>query len=394
MNAFHGGKGDEAGRSIRRPSLIRWFGGAAAAAGLLAGASASGRLTVPVSAQVGCGPHYVATGDDIPAGHDVSSSQRYPDHLLTDHLKKYGGWCEFDVAKNSTTSATEISGGQLAQTWNYQPDLITLTLGEQNSTIVNLVTQCFDDIKSHDFAGGNGCAAAILGNASLFSSLNLNLTTILQQYRVIMSGRPKLVVAVTGYPNPYPKSSDASANIAELCTPLIDTIATCTARWALLPPALDLIDQVFQKLNAQIANSVSPFTIGSGGRIIFVDTYTKMRDHCMKMEVSFKTQVEHPEEDGVVHEHDSPSAVNFGCSAPWFVAGSDGTDVPFYLFPAAPGVLLQESQTTSGMGVYPNDDGHKCISDLIWEADTPEPGVTPLKWKLGVPEQPNSNICQ
>jgi hypothetical protein len=48
---------------------------------------------------------------------------------------------------------------------------------------------------------------------------------------------------------------------------------------------------------------------------------------------------------------------------------------------------------TSGMGVYPNDDGHKCISDLIWEADTIDPGVSPLKWKLGVPEAPNSNIC-
>ena len=46
------------------------------------------------------------------------------------------------------------------------------------------------------------------------------------------------------------------------------------------------------------------------------------------------------------------------------------------------------------MGVYPNDDGHKCISDLIWEHDTPEPGVTPLKWKLRVPESPNQNICQ
>ena len=85
----------------------------------------------------------------------------------------------------------------------------------------------------------------------------------------------------------------------------------------------------------------------------------------MKMEVSFKTQVEHPEEDGVVHEHDSPSAVNFGCDEPWFVAGDDGTDTPFYLEPAAIGVLIQESQTTSGMGVYPNDDGQKCISDLI-----------------------------
>jgi len=46
------------------------------------------------------------------------------------------------------------------------------------------------------------------------------------------------------------------------------------------------------------------------------------------------------------------------------------------------------------MGVYPNDDGHKCISDLIWEADTIDPGTTPLKWKLGIPEAPNSNICQ
>ena len=113
----------------------------------------------------------------------------------------------------------------------------------------------------------------------------------------------------------------------------------------------------------------------------------------MKMEVSFKTTFEHPEESGAVHQHDSPSAVNFGCSDPWFVAGSDGTDIPFYLEPAAIGVLVNESQTTSGMGVYPNDAGHKCISDLIWDADTIDPGVTPLKWKLGVPEAPNSNIC-
>jgi hypothetical protein len=86
--------------------------------------------------------------------------------------------------------------------------------------------------------------------------------------------------------------------------------------------------------------------------------------------------------------------VNFGCSDPWFVAGDDGTAMPFYLYPAALGVLVKASQTTSGMGVYPNDSGHKCISDLIWEADTPEPGVTPLKWKLRVPEAPNGSICQ
>ena len=47
---------------------------------------------------------------------------------------------------NEATSSTYITGGQLAQTWNYRPDLITLTIGEENNTIVNLVTDCFDKI--------------------------------------------------------------------------------------------------------------------------------------------------------------------------------------------------------------------------------------------------------
>ena len=239
---------------------------------------------------------------------------------------------------------------------------------------------------------GEQCAAAILGNTTLYTNFNLNLTTILQQYRLILAGRPSLVVAVTGYPNPFPKSADALTKMTELCVPLQDTIITCIARWVQLPPALELIDQVFKKLNTTIADAVKPFTIGSGARILFVNTYDKMRDHCMKMEVEIKTTVEHPEEEGAVHEHNSEK-VNFGCSDPWFVAGDNGTAIPFYLNPAAPGILTKESQTTSGMGVYPNDSGHKCISDLIWELDTPEPGVTPLKWKLRVPEIPDSNIC-
>jgi len=111
----------------------------------------------------------------------------------------------------------------------------------------------------------------------------------------------------------------------------------------------------------------------------------------MKMEVEIKTKVFHP--PNMVHDHNSPK-VNFGCSDPWFVEGSDGTKTPFYLDPAATGILIQRSQTTSGMGIHPNEEGHTCISDLIWEWDTPEPGVTPLKWKLGVAEPPNSSICE
>src|SRR6185295_3921956 len=148
-----------------------------------------------------------------------------------------------------------------------------------------------------------------------------------------------------------------TAQIPILCVPLIDTIPTCTARWVQLPPALTAIDQVFQKLNTTIANAMAPFATGSAGRFVFVNIYDKLRDHCMKMEVTIKTTVEHPEEMGAVHQHDSPSAVNFACSDPWFVAGSDGTAIPTYLDPAAICVLINESQTTSGMGVYPNDDG-------------------------------------
>jgi hypothetical protein len=346
-----------------------------------------------------CVRHYVAGGDHVPAGHEVEEAERYPSHLVEDHLKKWGPWCVYNTAENEATSSQYISGGsqQLSQAWNLRADLITLTVGGENNTIIKLINECFDNVKDHDFTEASTCASTVLGNPTLWSQLTNNLTTILQQYRVILAGRPKLVVAVTGYSNPFPKALDAAPKIAELCTPLIDTIITCTVRWVQLPPALELLDQAIKKLNTTIQNAVKPFTLAAptAGRFFFVDTYTKTRDHCMKMEVEFKTKVEHPEEDGAVHDHDSPSKVNFGCSDPWYVEGDDGTKNPFYLFPSIPPtILLQQSQTTSGMGVHLNDTGHKCVSDLIWELDTPEPGVTPLKWKLSIPEQANSNICQ
>ncbi|HEU4926399.1 MAG TPA: hypothetical protein VFT24_05090 [Vicinamibacterales bacterium] len=379
-----------------KSSLMRLAGGAAVAIGLGVVGMNIGSAppwTPAILEAQDCARHYVAGGDHYPAGHEIEEAERYPNHLLEDHLKTWGPWCLYNQSKNETTSSTYITGGQLAQTWNLRPDLITLTLGEENNTIIDLVTSCFDKVKDHDFSGASSCAAAILGNTSVFNNLNLNQTTIFQQYRVIMAGRPKLVVAVTGYPNPYPKSLDAGLKIAELCPPLIDTIPTCVARWVQLPPALELIDQVFKKLNTTIENAVKPFAIGSNGRFVYVDIYTKLRDHCMKMEVEIKTKVEHPEENGAVHDHNSPK-VNFGCSEAWFKAGDDGTAIPFYLDPAAIGVLIDRSQTTSGMGVHPNDDGNKCISDLIWEADTLEPGVTPLKWKLSIPEAPKTDICK
>ena len=141
-----------------------------------------------------------------------------------------------------------------------------------------------------------------------------------------------------------------------------------------------------------LVKDLNTFGTPNGSRYVYVDLYPKFEDHCMTMKVQIKTKVEHPEESGAVHQHDSPE-VNFGCSEKWFVEGDDGTAKPNYLLPAAPGVLIEWSQTTKGMGVYPNADGHKCISEAIWEADTIDPGTTPLKWKLGYGEASNSDIC-
>src|SRR6266516_7019055 len=93
---------------------------------------AAGSFSALAQTSPGCGLHYVAAADDIPAGHDDDDNQKYPDHLYNDHLKKWGAWCEYDIAKNGTTSGQYITGGQLAATWNDRPDLITLTVGEQN----------------------------------------------------------------------------------------------------------------------------------------------------------------------------------------------------------------------------------------------------------------------
>jgi hypothetical protein len=344
----------------------------------------------PSEAVTFCGKHYVAGGDDVPAGNTISSSQTYPSHLVNDHMAKFG-YCVYNLAQNGTTSSTYISGGQLSTTWNRAADFITLSVGEQDTPIVDEITTCFNDVKSHDFASALSCATAIQGNTTAFTNLTNNLTTILQQYKMIMAGRPWLVVAVVGYPDPFPQSSDVTSAIAQLCQGTTDTIVSCNTRWQQLPPALDALNQVITKLNTTIANAVQPFYIGYQGRFIFVNPYQKFLSHEMKMDVTLRLdQVCHlcGTDGSYIDNHKSEQ--NVGSSNPWFQAGSDGTDTPFYLQPPdqindPPVVLITESQTTSGMGVYPNDTGNKCISDLVWEA---------VKLKLGIPEPPNSNICQ
>ena len=351
-----------------------------------------------IEAEGTCGKKYVAGGDHYPAGHEVSQDERYPNHMLDDHVATYG-YCLFNTSANDTTSSTFITGGQLATTWNLRPDFITLTLGGENTTIVNLITSCFDKVKDHDFSGANTCAAQVNANQTAYTNLYNNLITILQQYKMIMAGRPHLIVAVTGYPNPYPRATDVLDEIAQLCLGIPDATISCNVRFAQLPPALTALDNAFKKLNTTIENAVKPFAIGYQNRFQFVNPYDKFKDHVMKMEITLKLdQVCHFCGTQAQYIDSHTSTQNLGSDDPYFVAGSDGTKSPDYLFPGPlinpPVVIQQKSQKTVGMGVHLNDDGGKCMADVIWEWDTPEPGVTPLKWKLGVPEQPNADICQ
>ncbi|MBA4180759.1 MAG: hypothetical protein C0506_09245 [Anaerolinea sp.] len=363
----------------------------ALAVGLVAGLR-PGASTPGAQAATGC-RIYVASGDNVTNGDAMNdNANRYPEKLLADRIKA-PGWCLYNQGKNGQTSSSYISGGGLSSAYNMRPDFLTLQLAEQNATIVKLITGCFDKVKDHDFAGASACGSQILGNSSLWTDLRNNYTTILSYTRIMASQRPALVIAVPNYPNPYPQSLDVVDEIALLCVPLIDTAPTCTVRWAQLPPALLVLDQVFQKMNTTLKESLAPFQAGpNGSRWVYADVYPKFKGHCMTMKVTIKTTVTHPPPVGV-HQHDSPE-VNFGCSPTWFVEGNDGTAIPNYLDPPIAGVLTNKSQTTKGMGVYPNDKGHKCIADVIWEADTIEPGTTPLKWKLGYGEASNTNVCQ
>ncbi|MBK5305973.1 MAG: hypothetical protein JJD92_04715 [Frankiaceae bacterium] len=341
---------------------------------------------------------YVAGGDGVPEGKDADtpSTERYSTQLLNEHLKTQdpvvwpGPWCEYSTAKDKATSDDYQHSGnptQQSEAWNKTPRLITLTLGRQNSTIIDHVDKCFKNIKDHDFLDANVCALAVLANQNAFNTLRNDLSVILNDYKVQQDRvDPRLIVAVTGYFNPYNSATTVATKIPGFCADLQDTIPTCIARWILLPPALITLDQVVKKLNDTIEPVVKQFTISSQGRFFFVNPYEKFKDHCMQMNVEIKTKVYHP--TNTVHDHNATK--NFGCDEgkSWIASDkTDGTKTPFlYLTPAVTGVLILATQTTKDMGINPNKKGHDCIAQMIWEA---------TKNKLGVPEKPlaDSEIC-
>src|SRR5438128_7792130 len=129
----------------------RWVAAPTIATNVVVLAALSSVISATADSSV-CGRHYVAGGDDVPFGNEVDTSQNFPSHLISDHLAKYG-YCVYNLAQNGTTSSTFVSGGQLGTTWNRAADLITLTVGGQNSSIVDLIDSCYQKIKDNNFSG-------------------------------------------------------------------------------------------------------------------------------------------------------------------------------------------------------------------------------------------------
>lgn len=349
----------------------------------------------------------VVGGDGVAYGAKDDSEEidtktdRYSNTLLTTLQSKNQPWCLYntsDTVEDSdfviSTSAYRSEGDptQQSQAHELRPHLIVLTVGRDNSGIRSHVTTCLDNVRDHNFLQANACALLALNHPTAYDTLTKELGEILEAYRTQMTGNPDLVVAVTGYFNPYPEATKVAAKIPGFCAKLQDTIPTCTIRWVQLPPALVTLDQVVKKLNTTIEAVVDQFETTSQGRFFFVNPYDKFVGHCMQIDVEIKTTVYHP--PNTVHNHDSTQ--DFGCqTGSWIHDDGDiSTFTPFpYLTPAVTGILTLATQTTQHLGAYPNKEGHDCLAELVYEARTDD-GLY-LKNKLGIPEdgKDDSEIC-
>src|SRR6187399_2980045 len=134
----------------------------------MAAAGASTQGAPQAEAAAGC-RIYVASGDNVTNGDAMNENDsRYPEKLLADHIKA-PGWCLFNQGKNGQSSSSYITGGGLSSAYNMRPDFLTIQLAEQNATLVKLITDCFDKVKDHDFAGASACGSQILGNTTVWN---------------------------------------------------------------------------------------------------------------------------------------------------------------------------------------------------------------------------------
>lgn len=320
--------------------------------------------------------NYVATGDSIPFGAELSEGTNYPTHLLTDHLIPLdASYCSTNLAQSGASTANYRSGGgtfnaQLQPTLDANAKLVTVTVGVDNKVLPTLANQCLPKLASLDFAGARSCETSLLNDTSAWNSLATDLKAILVSYRSSLSSNPELYVAITNYYNPMP-SSISSTQLKAFCDQLSPGVAgQCNGLLGQMNSALGAANGVLNKLNQTIANTVSPFT-SSSTHFIFVNIHDTFVGHCSVVNMSVS-----------ISPYGGSASGNLGCasSKSWIEpatiqSGGGSKQIGPFTFSAT---------GSAQAGVHPNDAGHNCISNLVWEA---------VKNRLGSSEASKSSPC-
>lgn len=318
---------------------------------------------------------YAATGDSIAFGADLTSGSNYPTHLLGDHLTQLASYCLKNLAESGATTTNYRSGGgvftaQLQPAIDLKASLVTVTIGANNKVLPTLVNECLPKIVGLDFDGARTCANNINNDNNAWTSLSADLKTILNEYQQSLSSNPGLFVAITNYYNPMPPSIDAARQKA-FCDQLSPGVAgKCNGMLGPLNGALGAMDSVLHKLNQKIAEAASPYT-SSSSHFIFVNVHDEFVGHCTIINLSVS-----------LSPYGGSASGNLGCESsqswvePATVQSGGASQKKFGITWTASG--------TAQAGVHPNDDGHTCISNLVWEA---------VKGRLGSSEPADSSPC-
>ncbi len=182
---------------------------------------------------------YVASGDDVTNGKAMNdNAKRYPETAARGP-HQVAGLVPLQPGQERPDVVELHHRRRLSSAYNMRPDFLTIQLGEQNATIVKLITDCFDKVKDHDFTGAQRLRGADPGEHVALDEPQEQLhdDPAADQDHGLAAAAARRGGGRTTRTRIRSRST-SSTRSRSLCVPLIDTIPTCSIRWAQLPPAL------------------------------------------------------------------------------------------------------------------------------------------------------------
>lgn len=348
---------------------------------------------------------YMATGDSIPSGVDLGTScdndpdcPGAPEKAYPEKLKqKLDGFSVslHNIACSGATTIQYLDGeygygepdlcaqaasrrGQLMEAVSAEPDLVTVTVGVDDFVLSRLydAPEPFGCVQNFllrgDFPGALKCERDILNDKEAWDGLRARLEMILGRYAHEMTSNSRLVVVVTGYYNPVPTHVELPVPWKQLC----DGLSACRGPVRDMNKALLLGDKILRKLNYDVIEpAVSRYWSSTGGRIIWADLYGQFEGQCIPISLTFDVTVK-----GLTQNY---GPYNVGC------AESERWIAPREAFSHTTTLVSRRNLTVNltiatDDGVHPNEEGHQCIANAVWEG---------VKEQLGSTEAPVADPC-